>query len=142
MILRPRTRSGRLSIARLPRVRKPMRLFGHWNNVMGRIAASRQVLLCLDFDGTLVASEPRPELVKLRAVTRRILARLARHHRVQVAIISARRRREIQSLVAIEGIRYLGLYGWERDEHAKLPALAGRALRQCHFLLAQRLRRF
>ncbi len=84
----------------------------------------------LDFDGTLVKIAPRPDQVRLAPVTRRVLRRLARHPRVTIVVISGRRRAELLRYAGIPGIRYFGLYGWERSRHSPLPASALIALRR------------
>jgi len=52
-----------------------------------------RVLLAFDFDGTLVPLGPRPDRARMRAVTRRLLTRLAR--RARCAVISGRARRDL-----------------------------------------------
>ena len=82
----------------------------------------------LDFDGTLVDIAPRPELVRLRLAARQVLRRLAHHPRVALVVVSGRRRAEILRHIAIPGIRYYGLYGWERSASTALPSSVRRAL--------------
>jgi trehalose 6-phosphate phosphatase len=84
----------------------------------------------LDFDGTLVNIAPRPDQVRLAPLARRVLRRLERHPRVTVVIISGRRRAELLRYVGLRGIRYFGLYGWERGRRSPLPASALIALRK------------
>jgi trehalose-phosphatase len=96
-------------------------LFASWSEVAPRLSASRVIALFLDFDGTLTDIRPRPELVRVHPDVRRALAALARSPRFRVWVISARRRAQLRELVGVPGIRYLGLYGWERAEGMSLP---------------------
>jgi trehalose 6-phosphate phosphatase len=83
----------------------------------------------LDFDGTLVNIAPRPDQVRLAPATRRVLRRLARHPRVTLVVISGRRRAELMRHIGLPGIRYFGLYGWERSGHSPFPSSTLTALR-------------
>ena len=103
-------------------------LFEHWDSVAKSIRASKRVALFLDFDGTLVNIASRPDRVRLGAGARRVLINLARHRRVRLAVISGRRRVELQHYIGIRKIEYLGLYGWERDGYVKLSSPAQLAL--------------
>jgi trehalose 6-phosphate phosphatase len=104
-------------------------LVADWARVAAQIQSSCRVVVFLDFDGTLVPIAPLPDLVRLALATRRVLRRLARHPRVTLAVISGRRRVELQHYIGLPGIRYLGLYGWERRGHSPLPSSALIALR-------------
>jgi trehalose-phosphatase len=101
-----------------------------WDQIADQIKSSRRVVIFLDFDGTLVNIAPRPDQVRLAPVTRRVLRRLARHPRVTIVVISGRRRAELLRYVGLRGIRYFGLYGWERGHRSPLPASALIALRR------------
>jgi trehalose 6-phosphate phosphatase len=104
-------------------------LAADWARVAAQIQLSRRVAVFLDFDGTLVNIAPRPDQVRLAPATRRVLRRLARHPRVTLVVISGRRRSELQRFVGLPGIRYFGLYGWERRGYSALPSSALTALR-------------
>jgi trehalose 6-phosphate phosphatase len=116
-------------------------LLAHWDSVAARIRAHDRIAVFLDFDGTLVAIAPRPEQVRLTSATRRILRRLARHPRATVVLISGRRRAELLRFVGIRGIRYFGLYGWERSATSALPARVRDALRRARARLQHHLLR-
>jgi trehalose 6-phosphate phosphatase len=115
-----------------------MSQFGHmapglvadWARVAARIQSSRRLAVLFDFDGTLVKIAPRPGQVHLAPLTRRALGRLARHPRVTIAVISGRRRSELLRLIAVQGIRYFGLYGWESRRRSTIPTSAVTALRR------------
>ncbi len=104
-------------------------LAAHWARVAAQVRSANRVVLFLDFDGTLVDIVPLPNLVRVKPAARRLLRRLARHPRVTVVMISGRRRFELQRHVGIPGIRYFGLYGWERSDRSPLPKSARTALR-------------
>src|SRR5260370_11300464 len=89
-------------------------LFACWNDIAARLASSRMVALFLDFDGTLAAIQPRPELVRVHPDLRRTLGELAGNPRLRLWVISARRRADIRARVRVPAARDLGLYGLER----------------------------
>jgi trehalose-phosphatase len=96
-------------------------LFANWERIALQIRRSKQVVIFLDFDGTLAQIAPTPDRARLEDVTRDILRRLARHRHVSVVVISGRRRAELQSCVGLPGLRYLGLYGWETNGNRNMP---------------------
>src|SRR5665213_3983546 len=100
--------------------RMAYRLVKDWPRIAGQIKASRRVVVFLDFDGTLVNIAPLPDQVRMTPATRRVLQRLVRHPRVTVVVISGRRRAELLRYIGVPGIRYFGLYGWERSGHPGL----------------------
>lgn len=106
------------------------RLLKNWDQVARKIRKVRHVTVFLDFDGTLVAIAPRPEMVRLTPPARKILRRLARHPRATLVIISGRRRPELLEHIGIPGIHYFGLYGWERTARPALPGSVRVALRR------------
>ncbi len=88
-------------------------LFHCWDHIAGRFQASSNIALFLDFDGTLAPLEPRPEDVWLDAATRRTLLHLTRSPRFRVWIVTGRRRADVRARIRVQGLRYLGLHGWE-----------------------------
>jgi trehalose 6-phosphate phosphatase len=106
---------------------------------MLRIRASRKIAVFLDFDGTLVRIVPRPNLVKLPGETRDTLRRLVCNPRVALAVVSGRRRAEIQQYVGVRKIHYFGLYGWERSVSPVLPDVVRKALPLAWGQLSQHL---
>jgi trehalose 6-phosphate phosphatase len=112
------------------------RLVADWDRVAAQIQSSRRVAVFLDFDGTLVNIAPRPDQVHLVPATRRVLRRLAHHPRVTVVVISGRRRAELVRYIGLRGVRYFGLYGWERRRHSPLPTSALIALRRVRMQLS------
>jgi trehalose 6-phosphate phosphatase len=105
------------------------KLSQNWNEVATRIRANCRIVVFLDFDGTLVDIAPRPDQVHLRADTRKVLRRLCNRSRAELVVISGRRRRELLQHIDVPGIRYFGIYGFERTNHSSLPRAASAALR-------------
>jgi trehalose 6-phosphate phosphatase len=97
-------------------------LFACWREVAPRLASHRVIALFLDFDGTLVTIQGHPDAVRVNPATRRTLAVLAGSPRFRVWVISARRRADVHARLRVPGVRYLGLYGWERGHPAPMPA--------------------
>jgi trehalose 6-phosphate phosphatase len=114
-------------------------LFEHWDLGAARNRASRRVVVFLDFDGTLVPIARRPDGVRLAPRTRRILLRLLKNPRVSLAVISGRRRMELQRYIGMRKIHCLGLYGWERSAPLPLPRPALKALRLARIALKEHL---
>ncbi len=111
-----------------------------WDRVVPRIRAGARVAVFLDFDGTLVDIAPRPDQVHLKPKARDILQRLARHPRITVVVVSGRRRAELLQYIGVRGIRYFGLYGWERSSKCALPTSVRQALRRARTELTRHLR--
>jgi trehalose-phosphatase len=96
-------------------------LFAEWNRIARRIRGKKRLAIFLDFDGTLVRIAPRPEAVRLEQGIRDVLQKLAGYANVTLAVISGRQRAELQHYIGIHKIKYMGLYGWERDGSKKIP---------------------
>jgi trehalose 6-phosphate phosphatase len=117
-------------------------LLTQWESVAPRIRAGACIAVFLDFDGTLVDIAPRPDQVRLKPRARSILQRLARHPRVTVVMVSGRRRAELLHYIGVQGIRYFGLYGWERSAKSALPPAVRKALSRARIQLARHLRAY
>ena len=96
-------------------------LFAQWDHIAKRIRKEKRLVICLDFDGTLVRIAPMPESVRLEQRTRDVLQKLAGHRNVTLAIISGRQRAELQRYIGIRKMRYMGLYGWESNGNKRIP---------------------
>jgi len=70
-----------------------------------------ELILLLDYDGTLTPIKRKPELAILSDELRRILKKLS--HAYDMAIVSGRSVVELMSLVDIPGIWYAGNHGFE-----------------------------
>jgi trehalose 6-phosphate phosphatase len=74
---------------------------------------SSQVLVGLDFDGTLTAIGPRPDEVTLSQPVRSVLDQLSQIDRVTVMIVSGRRLDDVAGRVGLPRLIYAGNHGME-----------------------------
>ena len=81
----------------------------HFAAIMRRVGGPQRVLLGLDFDGTLVPLEARPEDARMSAQIRNALDRL--HAYAPLAFISGRDRERLESAVGISDAIYAGAHG-------------------------------
>jgi trehalose-phosphatase len=88
-------------------------LFDALGEIGGRVAASPQIFVCSDFDGTLSPIVDRPEDALLPGGMRRALAKLATTDRVALAIVGGRERGDVYARVGLPGITYAGNHGLE-----------------------------
>lgn len=72
-----------------------------------------RLLLCLDYDGTLVPIAPRPEEARPTPTLCTLLAQLARTPSVEVAVVSGRPLTDLCALLPVPGITYVGTHGLE-----------------------------
>jgi len=86
-----------------------------WPEIRERLRANRRWAVFLDFDGTLVKLQSRPDDVSVPLGVKRVLQRLARNANVLVAIVSGRRLQNLRGLVGVESVRYFGLHGGEQE---------------------------
>ncbi len=98
-------------------------LLESWSEVAPRLRSSKSVVLFLDFDGTLSPIVGQAEDAYLERGTRTVLSRLAGNARVRVCVISGRRRADLHARIAVPGIDYLGVHGWETGDHRFSPEL-------------------
>lgn len=75
------------------------------------VRAAGEVLVCLDYDGTLTPIVARPELAQLDPATRHVVRELATL--VPTAIVSGRDRRDVAARVAVEEAFYVGSHGFD-----------------------------
>jgi trehalose 6-phosphate phosphatase len=93
-------------------------VFDAWPQIARRVLSARHILLFLDFDGSLVPLQDHPDRAVLGHSGRQILARLARHPKITMVVISGRQRADVQRRVNVDGALYLGLHGWESHNSA------------------------
>ncbi len=105
--------------------RFPHNVFRSWGEISAVVRGADQLILFLDFDGTLVNLRKRPEEVRVPMRVRRILRRLARHPRVMVVLVSGRRVWSLRRLLKEERVHYFGLHGAEAE--GTPPSLSHRA---------------
>jgi trehalose-phosphatase len=75
-----------------------------------RLAQAGRIWLFLDYDGTLVDFENRPDEIRPEVEVIQLLTRLAKHSRIRGAVISGRRLSQLQELMPIPGIWLAGVY--------------------------------
>ena len=95
-------------------------LFKKWKNIVRRIRGTKQIVIFLDFDGTLVRIAPLPDAVRIENETKEVLRKLGKLRNVELVIISGRRRADLQRFIGVRNIKYMGLYGWENKNNKRL----------------------
>jgi trehalose 6-phosphate phosphatase len=88
-------------------------LFEAMPEVGKRIQQAPQILLCLDFDGTLTKIVGHPEDAVLDRETRATVAELATREDITVAVVSGRTRSDLLARVDVPGLIYAGNHGLE-----------------------------
>ena len=79
---------------------------------------NKNLLLLLDYDGTLTPIVLRPELAVLSDDMRDVLKRIAKKY--PLAIISGRSLDDVRDMVNVDGIYYAGNHGFEISNDVKL----------------------
>lgn len=87
-------------------------LWSHWPKIR-KLLAGKNLILLLDFDGTLTPIVSRPSDAKLPAATRAALVRLAQSPRVALGIVSGRELRQLRRLLRLKRVHLIGSHGWE-----------------------------
>lgn len=72
---------------------------------------SKKLVFFLDYDGTLTPIVERPDLAVMAKDMRDVVRKLSQKH--IVAIVSGRMREDVQKLVAIDGLFYVGSHGFD-----------------------------
>lgn len=93
-------------------------LFEDWENIQARIQNARNLLLFLDYDGTLTPIVSRPELALCPSEVKRHLEKLRDLPGVYLAIISGRSLEDVREKVGVLGIIYVGNHGLEIENPA------------------------
>ena len=89
---------------------EPVCFFDHLPEVERQIAG-REVILFLDYDGTLTPIVATPDLAVLADATREVLRRVMRV--LTVAVVSGRATDDVRGKVDLPGIFYAGSHGFE-----------------------------
>jgi trehalose 6-phosphate phosphatase len=84
-----------------------------WNELVDQINEATQILLFLDYDGTLTPIVARPEMAVLSSQARTTLKQISVHSLFRLAIISGRSLSEIKAMIGLENIAYAGNHGLE-----------------------------
>jgi len=88
-------------------------LFDRLREISNKIRNTDYILLCLDYDGTLVPICKNPSLAKLSSETKELLTDLSQNPCISMDIISGRSLNEIKKLIGVENILYAGNHGFE-----------------------------
>jgi len=84
-----------------------------WPKVLEQIQKAKQVLLLIDFDGTLAPIVERPELAEMPERTRGLLKELSTQSHFALGIISGRAKEDLKRKVGLDGVIYAGNHGFE-----------------------------
>ena len=84
----------------------------HWSNIK-KTFEDKDILLFLDYDGTLTPIIERPELAILSGETKEVLEKLIENERFKIFIVSGRTLADVKKLVGIDPIVYIGNHGFE-----------------------------
>jgi trehalose 6-phosphate phosphatase len=83
----------------------------------------RPLLLSLDYDGTLVEIAPRPELARPTPDLLEVLIRLVAQRNLKVIVVSGRPLRDLQELLPVPGLNFIGSHGGEAYISGRLHPL-------------------
>lgn len=80
-------------------------------NLAREIAGHKEVLLMMDYDGTLVSIMPRPDLARPDKKLLKTLERLCRLPKYTLAVLSGRQLEELRKLLPVPGLYLGGVHG-------------------------------
>ena len=84
-----------------------------WAVLSRTVREAEELLLLMDYDGTLTPIVATPEQAKLSTTMRTVLRQVARLPGVRLGIVSGRSLRSVRRLVRIPGLIYVGNHGCE-----------------------------
>jgi len=87
-------------------------LFSKWGTLSARLK-NKNILLLLDYDGTLVPITDTPDKAMLSAKAKKLLRDIAAQPRMKIAIVSGRSLEDIKKRVGLEGVIFVGNHGSE-----------------------------
>jgi trehalose-phosphatase len=79
----------------------------HWSGIKESLMG-KDILLFLDYDGTLTPIVERPEFAVLSNQTKELIEKLARNEQFKVFIVSGRAMADVKMLVGLDNIVYIG----------------------------------
>ena len=88
-------------------------LLNIWPGLSSQLSSAPRVLLLFDYDSALAPGVVHPEISRLPDEVRLCLREVAGKERFIVGVISGRELSELEELVAIPGLIYLGNHGFE-----------------------------
>lgn len=90
-------------------------LVEHLDSLALAFRGAGRILLCCDFDGTLVPIADHPESCSLAPEVREVLVALSQTPRVNVAIVSGRSLADLRGCIGSDDVAYAGNHGLEID---------------------------
>ena len=84
------------------------------------LANARHLLVIVDYDGTLAPIVEHPSLARPNRSTLAVLKRLASAPDTTVAVVSGRRRVDLEDFVSVDGVDLVGGHGAESDDAPEL----------------------
>lgn len=121
-------------------------LFSDWEHLK-HVLLRNDLLICLDYDGTLTPIKPLPGLAKLSLKTKALLEELSKRPGVRLAVISGRGLIDIEKTVGVKGIVYSGNHGLTAkgqgiNFRVKIPEKTAEALKCLEIPLREKLEKF
>ena len=93
----------------------PRALWAAWPFLRGRIARAEEVVLLLDYDGTLTPIVKHPSRARLSAGVKRLLKGLVAEPGIWVAVVSGRSVDDLKKMIKVPGLCYVGNHGLELE---------------------------
>ncbi|HLK17510.1 MAG TPA: trehalose-phosphatase [Bryobacteraceae bacterium] len=94
-------------------LKSPQPLLDHLPEIASEVEAASEILLFLDFDGTLAPIVDRPSMASMPVSAREALARCAGNPKFSVAIVSGRGLADLRARVDLDNLIYAGNHGLE-----------------------------
>lgn len=91
-------------------------LFSKWKSIKEKLK-NKQLLLFLDYDGTLTPIVECPEKAVIPLKNKELLKKLSKLSTCKLAVISGRALKDVKNKVGIRGIIYAGNHGLEVEAH-------------------------
>ena len=88
-------------------------LLAAWPALRRRIERAGQVVLFLDYDGTLTPIVGHPSKARLSPPARRLLRELNKQRGIWIALVSGRALKEVRRMVGLKELCYVGNHGLE-----------------------------
>jgi trehalose-phosphatase len=122
-------------------------LWSRWPEVEKQIRLRKNLLVLLDYDGTLTLIAPTPRQAKLSPQTKLALRRLSQKPNVTLAVISGRALADLKRKVGLSSLAYAGNHGLElwwdnRRRTVKIPRPLKKALSEVTRMLTKVRRNF
>lgn len=122
-------------------------LWSRCPEIQKQIRSRKNLLLLLDYDGTLTPIAPTPRQARLSPQTKLMLRRLSRKPNVIIAVISGRALADLKRIVGLRNLAYAGNHGLElwwhnRRRTVKIPRALKKALSEVTPMLSKVRRDF